>query len=142
MNEQKKPSPAEVMREKVQAKKRQLEEAQAKLRLLEIREKAKATKQARADDLRRKILLGSMTLAAQDEDPGYYAQSIGRMDAYLLRTDDRKLFGLPPLQDAQAAGSTVPQNASGELKRIEKTTPAGGFASLEDIARQIAVAGK
>jgi hypothetical protein len=136
LNDQKRLSAAEVMREKVLAKKRQLEQAQAKLRLLEIREKAQASRQARADDLRRKILLGSMILATQVEDPDYYAKSVNRMDAYLLRSDDRKLFGLPPPVNAQTGGSAVPQIDSGELKPVEETKPAGGFASFEDLALQ------
>jgi hypothetical protein len=134
MSEQKKPTATEAMREKVLAKKRQLEQAQAKLRLLEIREKAQASKQARADDLRRKILLGSMILAAQEEDAAFHANAMTRMDAYLLRSDDRKLFGLPLLVDAKNAGSTVPQNASGELKPVEETKLAGDFASFKDLA--------
>lgn len=63
----------------------------------ERRLKAQLRAQERRDDTRRKILLGSWILSQTGSD---YRSLGARMNSYLVRAQDRKLFGLPPLPDS------------------------------------------
>ena len=59
------------------------------------RERAKEKEQARKDDTRRKILIGSCMLKITEEDEQARAKLIAQMDKYLMDERDRKLFDLP-----------------------------------------------
>ena len=71
---------------------KQLKTRQARL---EARKKALASKRARKDDTRRKILAGAILLARVEQ--GQIPESEFRtwLDAALTRPDDRALFELP-----------------------------------------------
>jgi len=61
------------------------------------REKAKEKEQARKDDTRRKILIGSCMLKITEEDEQARAKLITQMDRYLTDERDRTLFNLDSL---------------------------------------------
>jgi hypothetical protein len=63
------------------------QQAEARLRAIE-------TKRRRSQDTRRKILIGAAVLDAQARGEVTGLQDV--LDKYLLREDDRALFGLPP----------------------------------------------
>lgn len=58
------------------------------------RERAKEKEQARKDDTRRKILIGSCMLKITEDDEQARAKLIAQMDKYLTDERDRKLFNL------------------------------------------------
>jgi hypothetical protein len=66
----------------------------------ERQKKLKDAAQQRKDDTRRKILVGSMYLDRGEKDADQKARTLKRLNEFLQRTDDRALFGLPPLPSA------------------------------------------
>lgn len=73
--------------------------ATAKLRAVE----AKISQRERKDETRRKILLGSYLLAKIKQDEKAKAAMLKELSVYLIREDDRKLFGLLPLPPEKPA---------------------------------------
>lgn len=78
----------------LETKLKQLKTRQARL---EARKKALASKRARQDDTRRKMLAGAIVLTRVEQ--GKLAREEFRtwLDAALTRSDDRALFDLPAL---------------------------------------------
>lgn len=58
--------------------------------------KNRAKKKARAEDTRRKILLGALMLEEMDRDEAFAERVRAKLNRYLTREVDRELFGLPP----------------------------------------------
>lgn len=83
----------QTTREKLEAKKRQVEE---QLKRLNARE----AKRKRQDDTRRKIIAGALALThAQDEQNEEFRRTLYRLiGRYTTRPGDRALFGLDPLE--------------------------------------------
>lgn len=77
--------------------------------LLQLKRKLqqKETAQERKNDTRRKVLIGAMYLELGEKDAELKARTIKRLGQFLKRTDDRALFGLPPL-------TTEPKAPEGE----------------------------
>ena len=71
---------------------KQLKTRQARL---EARKKALASKRARKDDTRRKILAGAILLARVEQGKIPEGEFRSWLDAALTRADDRALFELP-----------------------------------------------
>lgn len=82
--------------ERIQKLQQQLEQAKALKRKAEARARAAESKKARAQDTRRKVLLGAMMQDWMNREPQAKQALMARLDQYLTRTDDRALFGLPP----------------------------------------------
>lgn len=79
--------------EKMEAKLRQLKEQKAKSeRIVKAAEK----KRTRANDTRRKVLIGAMILNKIELQMLDSQQVKNDLDVFLTRTMDRELFGLPP----------------------------------------------
>ena len=79
--------------EKLREKKQKIAAAEAQIARL----KAEISRQARSDDTRRKILIGSFVMAATTANPSSVAmlQLNGRaLNDFLVRPADRQLFGL------------------------------------------------
>lgn len=74
----------------------QLAQVRAKKAQLEARKVQKLIKGQRADDTRRKILVGAMYLERMDRDADAKAKITAQLDNFLTRDDDRALFGLAP----------------------------------------------
>jgi hypothetical protein len=90
----------------------QLKQAKALKQKSDARKKAKEQKITRAEDTRRKILVGSFFLqrAATDEQK---EKRRSMLDQYLTRSDDRALFSLPPLDvPGVSAESSIPQSST------------------------------
>ena len=65
--------------------------------MIEARKRAAESARKRADDTRRKILIGSAVLAQVKRGEWSEDQLHAMMASALIRTDDRALFGLDPL---------------------------------------------
>ena len=70
-------------------------------------EKTRISKQARADDTRRKILDGALIRNEADHNSDVQALLDRLRSRYLTKPQDRALFGLPPLPENENAS---PQN--------------------------------
>ena len=69
------------------------------LQARKMAEVARLKKQKRKEDTRRKILVGAYYLD-QAEKTGTMEKIIQKMDEFLVREHDRRLFGLSPLSKA------------------------------------------
>lgn len=73
-----------------------LKQAKAAKQQLEARRRATENKKARAEDTRRKILVGAAVLAAVERGELSRDQITALLNNSLTRADDRALFNLPP----------------------------------------------
>ena len=85
----------ETLDSKIKAQEEKLKQLKAQRQAALARERAKEKEQARKDDTRRKILIGSCMLKITEEDEHARAKLITQMDKYLTEERDRKLFNLP-----------------------------------------------
>lgn len=72
--------------------------------LIQARKVAALIKGKRSTDTRRKILAGSLVLEMMERDEKTKIHFNSRLDAFLTRTDDRALFGLPEKPKNTAEG--------------------------------------
>jgi hypothetical protein len=84
---------------------KKVKQLKAKKELIEARKVHALIKGKRSDDTRRKILAGAMVLEVSGRDEEARLRFMERMDKFLVRPDDRALFGLLPLP--QAAGGNA-----------------------------------
>lgn len=80
---------AEAARKRVQQLKNRQADAEA-------RELRRAMAGERAEDTRRKILLGALVQQMVEQGDMQQADLTARLDAFLVREGDRQLFDLPP----------------------------------------------
>ena len=85
----------ENVQQQLEAAQERVRQLKAKQQALKARERAREAKQRRADDTRRKILLGAYVMATAQEP-----QIQQMMNGYLTEDRDRALFGLEPKSDA------------------------------------------
>ena len=71
-----------------------LKQAKAKKQQIEARKRALETKEERARDTRRKILVGAAILAKVERGEWPKDKLLSMLDSTLTRSDDRKLFDL------------------------------------------------
>jgi len=78
----------------IQSLEQRLKQLKVKQQRTESRRRTVATRRARRDDLRRKVLVGAIVLARVDQ--GLLEESVlqGWLEGALERADDRALFGL------------------------------------------------
>lgn len=81
----------------------QIAKTEARLKLLKeqskalkARERQREQAQARKDDTRRKILIGSFYLSKMKDDDGFALKVKQQLDKYLTAERDRNLFDLKP----------------------------------------------
>ncbi|OBO14795.1 mobilization protein, partial [Acinetobacter baumannii] len=79
---------------KIKAQEEKLKQLKAQRQAALARERTKEKEQARKDDTRRKILIGSCMLKITEDDEQARAKLIAQMDKYLTDERDRKLFNL------------------------------------------------
>ena len=91
---------------------KELEQVSAQVQAQEARRRAAAAKKQRADDTRRKILIGACVSAQ-----GVSAEMMRQLDAYLQRDDDRALFNLESLP------APAPEPAPAPAPRPAPITP-------------------
>lgn len=80
--------------ERIAALEAKLKQERAKKQKVEARKRAVEQKLQRAADTRRKILAGALVLELMERDEATRQRFMQRLDTYLTRPDDRKLFGL------------------------------------------------
>jgi len=73
---------------------KRLKQAKARKQQIEARKRAMGSKKNRANDTRRKILVGSAILAKVDRGEWPKARLLDMMNQTLTRSDDRALFDL------------------------------------------------
>lgn len=83
----------------IEKMKKQLEQIKARIKAAESRE----AKKKRAEDTRKKVLVGAIMLDEAHKNPKFGAQLTAMLRDRLTRTHDRALFGLPPLPLEQGA---------------------------------------
>ncbi|RWT33078.1 mobilization protein [Aeromonas caviae] len=81
-----------------------LERRRAEINAEILKVKAATQKKARADDTRRKVLLGAMVMAWVESGKWTEDKMRSSLDQYLERDNDRALFELPPKPKASTDG--------------------------------------
>lgn len=84
------------------AAKKRLSEIAAQKKAIAAKANALAKKQERKNETRRKILAGSLVLEMMQLDESFKNGLMIRLNKYLKRSDDRAIFGLPPLPSPAA----------------------------------------
>jgi hypothetical protein len=99
--------------EKLREKKAQID---AQIKNVEARER----QQARKDETRRKIIAGALALHHMENNPdGPFSKTLLRLlDEYVIRSNERRLFGLSPLPDE--AGQSHANDASGKKGKLKE----------------------
>ena len=78
----------------IEAQLKKLAQLKAHKQKIEARQKTKLQGVARQQDTRRKVLAGAMLLELMNKDPDLQKQMLGKLSTFLVRPDDRALFGL------------------------------------------------
>lgn len=84
-----------------------LKQEKAKRQKIEARKRTLQSKAQRTTDTRKKIILGAFMLKQMEKNEETKNKVLGQLDQYLTRSDDRELFGLPPLTETTAAVESV-----------------------------------
>ncbi len=79
----------------IEAQQNKLAQLKAKKQKMEALHKARESGLARRQDTRRKVLAGAMLMELMEKDPGLMKEMLGKLSSFLVRPDDRALFGLP-----------------------------------------------
>lgn len=82
--------------ERISSLESKLKQLKTRQQRIDARARALASRRARKDDTRRKILIGATVLARIDRHELDHAELERWLDAHLTRDDDRALFELPP----------------------------------------------
>ena len=82
--------------ERISTLETKLKQLKVRQQRIDARARALASKRARKDDTRRKILIGAIVLARVDQGRIPQADLTAWLDEALTRQDDRALFDLPP----------------------------------------------
>jgi len=86
--------------ERISSLETKLKQLKVRQQRIDARARALASRRARKDDTRRKILIGATVLALVDRDELDHDTLQAWLDAHLTRADDRALFELP-IRDAE-----------------------------------------
>lgn len=81
---------------KAEAAKKRLQQLKNRQAAAEAKELRRAMAGERAEDTRRKILMGALVLEMIERGEMTQADLTARLDAFLVRDGDRALFDLPP----------------------------------------------
>lgn len=87
--------PKTTLEERIQSHAEQIKRLKALQHKQEARQRAAQSKQERANNTRKKILVGAMILEEMKENEPRKAELMHKLDAFLVRDDERTLFGLP-----------------------------------------------
>lgn len=82
--------------ERIASLESKLKHLKVKQQRIDARARALASRRARKDDTRRKILIGATVLARIDQHELAHSELVTWLDAHLTREDDRALFELAP----------------------------------------------
>ena len=78
----------------IDAQQKKLAQLKAKKQKMDALQKARITGLARRQDTRRKVLAGALLLELMNKDPELQKQMLGKLSGFLIRPEDRVLFGL------------------------------------------------
>lgn len=78
----------------IEAQQKKLAQLRARKQKMEALQKSKLTGLARRQDTRRKVLAGAMLIELMAKDSELQKQMLGKLSTFLVRPDDRALFGL------------------------------------------------
>lgn len=81
---------------RAEAAKKRLQQLKNRQAAAEARELKRAMAGERADDTRRKILIGALVMHMIEEGDMQQADLTARLNTFLVRDGDRALFDLPP----------------------------------------------
>ncbi len=90
------------LEERISSLESKLKELKTRQQRIDARARALASRRARQEETRRKILIGSMILARVQADQLDHADLENWLTGYLTRAEDRALFDLPPLPESPA----------------------------------------
>ena len=88
-----------TIEEQIEQAKRRVKQLEARKKQIEARKLHLLVKGKRSNDTRRKILAGALVLDMMEKDEAAKQRFLDRLDKFLKRPDDRKLFGLTSLTD-------------------------------------------
>ena len=80
--------------ERIRKLQEQLEQAKAAKRRADAKVRATASKKSRAEDTRRKVLIGAMVMSQMERSQQKKLEVLSGLDTYLTRQADRDLFEL------------------------------------------------
>ncbi|MDE2422382.1 MAG: mobilization protein [Gammaproteobacteria bacterium] len=83
-----------TIEEQIKKQQEKLAQLKARKQAIEARDRASESKKERANDTRRKILIGAMVLEQWKNNPESEAETKQALDKFLTKENDRKLFGL------------------------------------------------
>lgn len=86
----------DAIKEKQAKEAKRIKQLEARLTDQRTKELREYIKKDRTEDTRRKILIGAMMLGKMQASHEMDEKMRQQLDAYLTRTDERKLFDLPP----------------------------------------------
>ena len=82
--------------ERIKAQEEKLKQLKARKQKQEAMKRSAEAKLNRANDTRRKILIGAMMLDHMEKNEATKTSVMSKLDAFLTRSDDRALFSLAP----------------------------------------------
>ena len=83
-----------TIEQQIEQAKQRVKQLEARKKQIEARKLHLLIKGKRSDDTRRKILAGALVLDMMEKDEATKQRFLERLDKYLKRPEDRKLFGL------------------------------------------------
>ncbi|MBK8184266.1 MAG: mobilization protein [Candidatus Competibacteraceae bacterium] len=92
-----------TIEEQIEQAKQRIKQLEARKKQIEARKLHLLIKGRRSNDTRRKILAGALVLEMMEKDEAAKQRFLERLDKFLKRPDDRKLFGLPALAETESA---------------------------------------
>ncbi|TFW15436.1 mobilization protein [Massilia arenosa] len=95
----------ETLEQRIETAKERLRKLQQRKLQLEARQRQRKTKQERADDTRRKILIGAAVLAKVERGEWPRERLLAMLNASLTRMTDRALFDLPEFQQDKSSAT-------------------------------------
>jgi hypothetical protein len=97
---------ATTLDQRIEAARKKAEQIKAQLANLEARKRMLESKTKRQDDTRRKILLGSLFLQEMEQDEITRQDVMRRLNRFLTREHDRRLFSLADKKPESGATSS------------------------------------
>jgi restriction endonuclease S subunit len=88
---------AQTIEDQIKKQQEKLAQLKARKQAIESRLKSTESKKNRANDTRKKVLIGAAVLAQIENNPEAQERTKQMMDKFLTRDNDRKLFDLNPI---------------------------------------------
>lgn len=93
-----------TIEDRIKAQEDKLKKLKALKQKQEAMKRSAEVKLNRANDTRRKILIGAMMLDHMEKNEATKTSVMTKLDAFLSRSDDRELFGLPKQENNPQQG--------------------------------------